>query len=145
MLAQLMSIRVKAAFGLVLLTLFIIVIGWLNYLALAKLQGNTDLYAETLMPAQGVVLNADRDLYQALIAQQEFLLVQGKGDKAAGFRKDFDENVQQAKERMEKFIQHMTDYPEITTWLITSCRSANNIMPITFFLPAFIASSFYSA
>lgn len=77
MLAQLMSIRVKAAFGLVLLTLFIIVIGWLNYLALAKLQGNTDLYAETLMPAQGVVLNADRDLYQALIAQQEFLLVQG--------------------------------------------------------------------
>ncbi|MEI4976787.1 hypothetical protein U1437_21370, partial [Aeromonas caviae] len=31
------------------------------------------------------------------------------------------------------------------TWLITSCRSANNIMPITFFLPAFIASSFYSA
>lgn len=117
MLAQLMSIRVKAAFGLVLLTLFIIVIGWLNYLALAKLQGNTDLYAETLMPAQGVVLNADRDLYQALIAQQEFLLVQGKGDKAAGFRKDFDENVQQAKERMEKFLKHMTDYPEITAQL----------------------------
>lgn len=118
MLAQLMSIRVKAAFGLVLLTLFIIVIGWLNYLALAKLQGNTDLYAETLMPAQGVVLNADRDLYQALIAQQEFLLVQGKGDKAAGFRKDFDENVQQAKERMEKFLKHMTDYPEITAQLV---------------------------
>jgi hypothetical protein len=32
-----------------------------------------------------------------------------------------------------------------SNWLITSCRSANNIMPITFFLPAFIASSFYSA
>lgn len=30
-------------------------------------------------------------------------------------------------------------------WLITSCRSANNIMPITFFLPAFTASFFYSA
>ena len=30
-------------------------------------------------------------------------------------------------------------------WLITSCRSANNIMPITVFLPAFIASFFYSA
>ncbi len=33
----------------------------------------------------------------------------------------------------------------LDSWLITSCRSANNIMPITFFLPAFIASSFYSA
>jgi len=91
MLARLMSIRVKASFGLVLLTLFIVVIGWLNYLALGRLQENTDLYAETLMPADGVVLNADRDLYQALTAQQEYLMVQGKGDKAAGFRKDFDE------------------------------------------------------
>ena len=33
----------------------------------------------------------------------------------------------------------------IESWLITSCRSANNIMPITIFLPAFIASFFYSA
>ena len=31
------------------------------------------------------------------------------------------------------------------TWLITSCRSANNIMPITIFLPAGTASFFYSA
>ena len=30
-------------------------------------------------------------------------------------------------------------------WLITSCRSANNIMPITIFLPAGTASFFYSA
>jgi len=30
-------------------------------------------------------------------------------------------------------------------WLITSCRSANNIMPITNFLPALTASFFYSA
>jgi hypothetical protein len=34
---------------------------------------------------------------------------------------------------------------EAQGWLITSCRSANNIMPITIFLPAFIASFFYSA
>ena len=35
--------------------------------------------------------------------------------------------------------------PFCCEWLITSCRSANNIMPITIFLPAFIASFFYSA
>ena len=113
MLARLMSIRVKASFGLVLLTLFIVVIGWLNYLALGRLQENTDRYAETLMPADGVVLNADRDLYQALTAQQEYLMVQGKGDKAAGFRKDFDENVQQAKDRMDKFLKLMAGYPDL--------------------------------
>ncbi len=119
MLARLMSIRVKASFGLVLLTLFIVVIGWLNYQALARLQQNTDLYAEILMPAEGVVLNADRDLYQALTAQQEYLMVQGKGENAAGFRKDFDENVQQAKERMDKFIQLMGDYPDLVSQLST--------------------------
>ena len=119
MLARLMSIRVKATFGLVLLTLFIVVIGWLNYQALARLQQNTDLYAEILMPAEGVVLNADRDLYQALTAQQEYLMVQGKGENAAGFRKDFDENVQQAKERMDKFIQLMGDYPDLVSQLST--------------------------
>lgn len=38
---NLMSIRLKAAFGLVLLTLFILIIGGINYLALDRLQGNT--------------------------------------------------------------------------------------------------------
>jgi len=71
------------------------------------------------MPAEGVVLNADRDLYQALTAQQEYLMVQGKGENAAGFRKDFDENVQQAKERMDKFIQLMGDYPDLVSQLST--------------------------
>ena len=41
--------------------------------------------------------------------------------------------------------QNVEKLQKIKVWLITSCRSANNIMPITFFLPAFIASSFYSA
>ena len=59
----------------------------------------------------------------------------------------------------EHWLLHLTDQsstatalPQTTTlhlvwngWLITSCRSANNIMPITIFLPAFIASFFYSA
>ena len=114
MLFNAMSIRIKAAFGLVLLTLFILAIGGINYFALDRLQGNTQLFAGTLMPGQGVVINADRDLYQALTAQQDFLLAQGKGDKAAGYKQDFAENVQQAKERMEKFLTLMADYPEVT-------------------------------
>jgi methyl-accepting chemotaxis protein len=111
------SIRIKAAFGLVLLTLFILMIGGINYQALERLQGNTNLFAGTLMPGQGVVINADRDLYQALTAQQNFLLVQGKGDKAAGYKQDFVDNVQQAKDRMEKFLSLLADYPEVTAQL----------------------------
>ncbi len=112
-----MSIRIKAAFGLVLLTLFILIIGGINYQALERLQGNTQLFADTLMPGQGVVINADRDLYQALTAEQNFLLVQGKGDKAAGYKQDFVDNMQQAKDRMEKFLSLLVDYPDVTAQL----------------------------
>ena len=114
MLLNSMSIRIKAAFGLVLLTLFILIIGGLNYIALDRLQGNTDTFAGTLMPAQGEVLNADRDLYQALTAQQQFLLAQGQGDKAASYKQDFTENTQQAWDRMQKFMTAMAPYPEVT-------------------------------
>ncbi|MGL4206570.1 MAG: methyl-accepting chemotaxis protein [Aeromonadaceae bacterium] len=114
MLLNSMSIRIKAAFGLVLLTLFILIIGTLNYIALDRLQSNTDTFAAVLMPAQGAVLNADRDLYQALSAQQQFLLVQGKGDKAASYKQDFSENAQQAWDRMQKFLTNMAPYPEVT-------------------------------
>ena len=48
-----------------------------------------------------------------------------------------------AFERLKSSVRAKVEHP--FRWLITSCRSANNIMPITFFLPAFIASSFYSA
>ena len=48
---------------------------------------------------------------------------------------------------LERFLRYLTFHTrsDATNWLITSCRSANNIMPITVFLPAFIASFFYSA
>ncbi|HGW0843603.1 hypothetical protein [Escherichia coli] len=51
----------------------------------------------------------------------------------------------QVVEGAELIWKRMTNVQDPFPWLITSCRSANNIMPITIFLPAFIASFFYSA
>ena len=116
MFMKMLSIRAKAAFGLVLLTLFILTIGSLNYMALEKMQGNTDLFAARLMPAQGVVLNADRDLYQALVAQQQ-LLLGGDPQAAAALTKDFAENADQAHERMQNYLKLMSQFPEISSQL----------------------------
>ncbi len=116
MFMKMLNIRAKAAFGLVLLTLFILTIGSLNYMALEKMQGNTDLFAARLMPAQGVVLNADRDLYQALVAQQQLLLTEDP-QATAGLVKDFAENADQAYDRMQSYLKLMSNFPEITSQL----------------------------
>ena len=57
------------------------------------------------------------------------------------------QSVQAARQEAERQQEAGVDTEalEAMAWLITSCRSANNIMPITFFLPAFTASFFYSA
>ena len=116
MFMKMLSIRAKAAFGLVLLTLFILTIGSLNYMALEKMQGNTDLFAARLMPALGLVLNADRDLYQALVAQQQ-LLLGGDPQVTAALTKDFAENADQAHERMQSYLKLMSQFPEISSQL----------------------------
>ena len=46
---------------------------------------------------------------------------------------------------LAKELNNVSKACKLIGWLITSCRSANNIMPITIFLPAGTASFFYSA
>ncbi len=111
-LSKMLGIRAKAAFGLVLLTLFILLLGGVNYVALEKLQDNADLFATRLMPADAVVLNADRDLYQALVAQQERLMTEDSSQHEA-LLKDFNENADQAYERMQKFLALMAPFPQV--------------------------------
>ncbi len=108
-----MTLRVKIGAGLVLLTLLILISGALNYHVLGQLAANTDMFATRLLPAQSKVLNADRDLYQALRAEQEALLT-NDADKQKAARADFDENIDQARDRMHGFLHILADYPEIT-------------------------------
>lgn len=62
-----------------------------------------------------MVLNADRDLYQALVAQQQLLLTEDP-QATAGLVKDFAEN-DQAHERMLSYLKLMSNFPEITSQL----------------------------
>ena len=68
-----LTIRTKIVFGQAILTILLLILSVISYQTLATLQHNTDIFASHLLKAQGVVLNADRDLYQALTAQHEYL------------------------------------------------------------------------
>ena len=109
-----LTIRTKIVFGQAILTILLLILSVISYQTLATLQHNTDVFASHLLKAQGVVLNADRDLYQALTAQHEYLQMGANRSNSQKLRADFDENSQQASDRMMSFLSSMSAYPEVT-------------------------------
>jgi methyl-accepting chemotaxis protein len=63
------------------------------------------------MPAISVILNADRDLYQARVAELQY--VNNKQKDLSPFVSSFEENAQQALDRFEQYRSHLSDYPDV--------------------------------
>ncbi|KUI98330.1 hypothetical protein VRK_30310 [Vibrio sp. MEBiC08052] len=106
------TIRMQLGLSLAFLTAIIVFSGLQNRNSLNLLERNIQLFAEPLRKAQRDVLNADRDLYQALKGQQDALLT--NDEKVLKVSKDdYQENVQQAYDRMQNYLNYMADYPQI--------------------------------
>lgn len=60
-----------------------------------------NIYDEAFV-AQSLILNADRDLYQALVARQALLTLEQAPEEFAKHLKDFRENVEQVRDRSGK-------------------------------------------
>ncbi|MFM2478777.1 methyl-accepting chemotaxis protein [Celerinatantimonas sp. MCCC 1A17872] len=65
--------------------------------------------SENYFEAISVVLNADRDLYQARLAQEQ-MLTNNISDK---LREDFDSNAQQVLDRFQKYRQYLSSDPKL--------------------------------
>nr|WP_255414553.1 methyl-accepting chemotaxis protein [Salinisphaera sp. LB1] len=63
--------------------------------------------------ATSLVLNADRDLYQARVAELSYLNLAPDSKDAQGALSDYRENAQQAYDRMEKFMKTMAGHPGV--------------------------------
>lgn len=68
---------------------------------------------EQFLPAVSNVLNADRDLYQARLAQLAYLHSSDPQLQRAA-RAEFSDNVQQAQNRMQAYQNLMGGYPSVT-------------------------------
>ena len=107
---RLNSIRVKSSFPILVMSITLIValaaaVYVVNQLTTA-LNVQTDSYAK----ASAVILNADRDLYQAKLAEQH--IVTGIGN-LADEEKDRTENAQQVKDRFNLFRQYLSAEPQV--------------------------------
>ena len=88
-----------------------------DVLLVNMVKGRLDTFVHNYIPASSVVLNADRDLYQARVAEIEYLLSDPSSERASALIADFEENAQQAYDRMIQYAEHMQNDPELTKQL----------------------------
>jgi methyl-accepting chemotaxis protein/methyl-accepting chemotaxis protein-2 (aspartate sensor receptor) len=111
------QIKVKYALAFISVALALLVIVAADALLVNMVKSNLNTFITNYTPASSATLNGDRDLYQARVAEVEYLLSNPNSERASALVADFEENAQQAYDRMGLYAQLMQDYPERTTQL----------------------------
>ncbi|RVT45999.1 methyl-accepting chemotaxis protein [Rheinheimera sediminis] len=121
------TIRTKFSAPLIAITLFTILISVLSMNNGKRLSADAHLISTTFMTAINVGLNADRDLYQALTASQNYVTkkIVGLTDTAKE-RQSFDENAKQALDRMNQVLELLKEYPEAQQGKVEFQRDYNS-------------------
>lgn len=96
-----LSVKLQIALPIILLALLIALVGVKSLITVNGVIVQTDIAINNLTPATTAVLNADRDLYQAELAMREYVLRSGEGRPVADVERDFNDNVDQALQRMK--------------------------------------------
>ena len=120
------SIRVKYTATFCAIAVFFIIQVLMSFALVSKTENGMQLFGENFNPAISAVINADRDLYQARVAELEVLYPDITADGIAAAKADFEENAQQAYDRMQKYKQLLTMYPDISQKLSTFKTSFDN-------------------
>ncbi|MDG6772843.1 methyl-accepting chemotaxis protein [Thiomicrorhabdus sp. ZW0627] len=104
------SIRIKSSIPTVTLAISMIVLLVVAYWMLKMQERSIKLQADKFIHSISLTLNADRDLYQAKVAELNLLANYGSAEKNEGSRI---ENAQQVSDRYAKYMEHMKDYPDV--------------------------------
>ncbi|MEO1821046.1 methyl-accepting chemotaxis protein [Pseudomonas sp.] len=102
-----MSFRWKLTIPLLILAALLALSGLFAILALGTVESRLNRVAAELLPQSSVVLEADRDLYQALSAERAIIA----GVSSAGLDAELNDNLQQASDRIARYGEE-TDAPE---------------------------------
>lgn len=111
------SIRVRYTAAFCSIAAFFIILVFMNNSLISKTENGMNLFGLTFNPAISAVINADRDLYQARVAELQILASSNNREAANRFLEDYQENAQQAFDRMQKYKQLLSIYPDITSKL----------------------------
>lgn len=101
------SIRRKLEIGLGVMMLFIIIIAGVGLNSVSNINGEITAISKAYLPGINFLLQLDRDLYQSVLAQQTLVTTPKTSPDFADLVKDHSENIEQVKERWEKFKKCM--------------------------------------
>lgn len=104
-----LSFRLKLMLPLGILAVLIIVLAVEAVVLMADLGKRDSNLAKVYMPAMNYLLQADRDLYQAQVAERSMIFVGVQSDTFKAMTAQHKENIQQARERMGKFTKIARD------------------------------------
>ena len=99
-----LGFRWKIALPILLLAILLLTMGTLGVRGIAQVADSSTRLTNRYLPAISLLLNADRDLYQAFIAERS-LLDEAAGEHAQALRADQAENMQQAYDRVHKYAE----------------------------------------
>lgn len=114
MLDKLHKINVKYTLAFLLVALSLMAVVVIDSLLVQTMRERMIAFSGSFNPAVSAVLNADRDLYQARLAELEVLREDPESQAASDQHDAFLENAQQAYDRMREFLTLLDAYPQVS-------------------------------
>ncbi|WP_372996264.1 methyl-accepting chemotaxis protein [Marinobacter sp.] len=102
-----LGLRVKIALPFIITAVALIVIGLFAVSTVRNLVSDTDNIADTYLPSVSEILNGDRDLYQAMVAQMAYVDARSNNEDVEGYLASFDENAEQARDRFTQAVERL--------------------------------------
>ena len=102
-----LGLRLKIALPFVITSIALIFIGLFSVSTTKNLVSGADDIAESYLTSISRILNADRDLYQALVAQMSYVDARLNSEDGARFLLAFKENADQARERFKSTVEQL--------------------------------------
>lgn len=107
------SIRVKFSLMFIIMAVVLIVIAVTGAMQNRSTLKQMQEFSQLFNPAISAILNADRDLYQAQLSQEVLLQEELSAEKRKSEIGNWQENVDQARDRMGEFKQILKNHPQV--------------------------------
>lgn len=102
-----LGLRTKIALPFAITAIALVFIGLFSVTTTRNLVHDSERIADIYLPAVSQILNADRDLYQAQVAQTAYVDAILNDEDGASYLASFDENSQQALDRFQQTVKQL--------------------------------------